>query len=90
MMQLTKLATETEKTANQFEEVYAELVSRNKIHRFNVYHGLGDIGLQEHKERPQIAGRTRDYLSTAAVGIKLKACIAACVNPSILQAAEGK
>ena len=53
------------------------MVRANKLFRFNVYHGLGEIGLDESKEIPQIAARTRTYLRDPEVTQKATACVTA-------------
>ena len=75
--QLVRIATETEETARAFLRSHEDLVRANKLFRFNVYHGLGEIGLDESKEIPQIAARTRTYLRDPEVTQKATACVTA-------------
>jgi predicted acylesterase/phospholipase RssA len=72
--QLKRIATETEQTAQRFLRVHSDLVSANQLFRFNVYHGLGTIGLDESKELAQIAARTRTYLREPEVSWKMLLC----------------
>jgi len=53
------------------------MVQANRLFRFNVYHGLGEIGLDESKEMAQIAARTRTYLRDPEVTRKATACVSA-------------
>ncbi|KIM96989.1 hypothetical protein OIDMADRAFT_105858 [Oidiodendron maius Zn] len=47
--QLVRIATETEETARAFLRSHEDMVRANKLFRFNVYHGLGEIGLDESR-----------------------------------------
>jgi hypothetical protein len=75
--QLVRIATETEETARAFLRSHEDMVLANRLFRFNVYHGLGEIGLDESKEMPQIAARTRTYLRDPEVTRKATECVAA-------------
>ncbi|CAH0035152.1 unnamed protein product [Clonostachys rhizophaga] len=75
--QLVHIATETEKTAREFLLDHEDMVKADRLFRFNVYHGLGDIGLDESKEIEQISARTRTYLRDPEVTRKAIACVSA-------------
>jgi hypothetical protein len=75
--QLVSIATETEETARSFLRVHEDMARANRLFRFNVYHGLGEIGLDESKEIPQIASRTRTYLRDPDITRKAIECVAA-------------
>lgn len=75
--QLVRIATETEETARAFSRVHGDMVGANRLFRFNVYHGLGEIGLDESREIAQIATRTRTYLRDPDVTRKAIACVTA-------------
>ncbi|MGK2896124.1 MAG: patatin-like phospholipase family protein, partial [Candidatus Saccharimonadales bacterium] len=47
---MTKILTQTERTANDFHQSHPEMVNNKSLFRFNVFHGLADIGLEEYKE----------------------------------------
>lgn len=75
VQQLKRIATETEQTAQRFLRAHPYLVSANQFFRFNVYHGLGTIGLDESKELAQMAARTRTYLREPEVSWKMSLCV---------------
>ncbi|KAG4257587.1 pfs [Fusarium proliferatum] len=55
---LTSLATETEKTAEQFRRDKSSLDDEGRYYRFNVSRGLEDVGLAESKKQREIAAAT--------------------------------
>jgi predicted acylesterase/phospholipase RssA len=69
---LTNLATETEKTAQQFLSDKRHLDDEGRYYRFNVDHGLEEIGLEESKKMDQIAAVTRLYVESQYR--QMKAC----------------
>ncbi|EJT68900.1 hypothetical protein GGTG_13563 [Gaeumannomyces tritici R3-111a-1] len=71
---LKELATETEKTAQQFHRDKSALDDEGRYYRFNVDHGLEEIGLEESKKKAEIAAATRRYIESQAVFKQMKAC----------------
>ncbi|KAK4031668.1 hypothetical protein C8A01DRAFT_51327 [Parachaetomium inaequale] len=71
---LKDLATETEKTAQQFHRDKSDLDDEGRYYRFNVDHGLEEIGLEESKKKTEIAAATRRYVESQAVFKQMKAC----------------
>ena len=61
---LAEIATDTEKVAREFEEEvkYRHGDEQPIYFRFNVQHGLEDIGLEEWHEMGRTYGVTRKYL----------------------------
>jgi hypothetical protein len=59
---IQKIVTETEKTDNDFFRAHKAMVDQNRLYRFNVFHGLADVGLEESKEKEKIANTTQTYL----------------------------
>ncbi|KAJ3574877.1 hypothetical protein NPX13_g4219 [Xylaria arbuscula] len=57
------IATDTEKTAQDFHTRHSALDSENIYFRFNVSTGLEDVGLEESKKRAVIAAATRSYVA---------------------------
>ncbi|KAJ5811278.1 hypothetical protein N7474_007579, partial [Penicillium riverlandense] len=55
---LKELATETEKTAEQFRRDKSSLDEQGRYYRFNVDHGLEHVGLEESKKKKEIAAAT--------------------------------
>lgn len=61
---LKTISTDTEKVAREFrEEMKSRYPKQNIYFRFNVQHGLGEIGLQEWKELDRTKIATQDYLN---------------------------
>ncbi|KAK3896647.1 acyl transferase/acyl hydrolase/lysophospholipase, partial [Staphylotrichum tortipilum] len=71
---LKDLATETEKTAQQFHRDKSHLDDEGRYYRFNVNRGLEEIGLEESKKRKEIAAATRRYVESQAVYKQMNAC----------------
>ncbi|KAL2196387.1 acyl transferase/acyl hydrolase/lysophospholipase [Corynascus similis CBS 632.67] len=71
---LRALATETEKTAEQFRREKSDLNDEGRYYRFNVDHGLEEIGLEESKKKKEIAAATRRYVESQAVFRQIQAC----------------
>jgi predicted acylesterase/phospholipase RssA len=71
---LVAIATETEKTAEQFRRERSVLDSTGRYYRFNVDRGLEDIGLEEAKKAKEMAAATRGYIQTHAVHKQMQAC----------------
>jgi hypothetical protein len=74
MVTLKKLATETERTAEQFRRLKSHLVDEGRYYRFNVDRGLEDVRLEESKKKDEIAWATRRYIAMDAVLEQMKAC----------------
>ena len=55
------VATETESTASQFVRDHDNLVKSNGYFRFNVIHGLEEVGLEEAEKAGVIAAATARY-----------------------------
>ncbi len=71
---LKDLATETEKTAQQFHRDKSNLDNEGRYYRFNVDRGLEGIGLEESKKNNEIAAATRRYLESQTVFKQMQAC----------------
>lgn len=71
---LKDLATETEKTAQQFHRDKSSLDDEGRYYRFNVDHGLEGIGLEESKRKNEIAAATRRYVESQTVFKQMRAC----------------
>jgi predicted acylesterase/phospholipase RssA len=69
------MVTETEKTANDFFIDNRDMVDRSFLFRFNVHHGLANVGLEEHKETATIAGATESYLMDGETALKVQKCV---------------
>lgn len=72
---LIALATETEQTAERFRRSKAHLDDAGCYFRFNVAHGLEEIGLEESKKKKDIAAATRRYVTSQEVLKQMTACV---------------
>lgn len=71
---LKDIATETERTAEAFHQEHAELDNSNRYFRFNVLHGLEDVGLEDAEQKSVIMAVTRRYARSAAVVRQMQIC----------------
>ncbi|KAJ6114828.1 hypothetical protein N7486_000606 [Penicillium sp. IBT 16267x] len=71
---LKELATETERTGEQFRRDKSSLDKEGRYYRFNVDHGLEHVGLEESKKNKEIAAATGRYIALQAVFKQMKAC----------------
>lgn len=58
---MKEITTETEKTHNDFFRSHCPILSENGLHRFNMFHGLVDIGLEEWKEKEKMTNVTETF-----------------------------
>lgn len=59
---LVDIATEAEKTAEKFYREHNEMFVGYRAFRFNVDHGLEDVGLEEYLKGDEILTATSDYM----------------------------
>ncbi|KAG7289879.1 hypothetical protein NEMBOFW57_006256 [Staphylotrichum longicolle] len=71
---LQELATETQKTAEQFRRDKSDLDNEGRYYRFDVDRGLEGVGLEESKKKKEIAAATLLYIESQAVFKQMKAC----------------
>lgn len=69
------ILTQTERTASDFHLRNPSMAQEKLLFRFNVIHGLAEVGLEEHKETGKIADATQSYVDTGEAGDKLKECV---------------
>jgi predicted acylesterase/phospholipase RssA len=69
------IVTETEQKAQDFSDNHRNLVDDNMLFRFNVYHGLKEVGLEEYKEIPAMADATETYLDHLDTRKQLRTCV---------------
>ncbi|KIW32267.1 uncharacterized protein PV07_03827 [Cladophialophora immunda] len=72
---LIKLATETERTADEFSEDHHHLIKEELFFRFNVTQGLQDIQLDEAKNMNTIVEATLAYLHKPMVANMVTRCV---------------
>lgn len=51
------------------------MVAEDRLFRFNVFHGLVDVGLEEWKEKEKIANSTQTYLENGETLRKVSLCV---------------
>ncbi|KAI9775931.1 MAG: hypothetical protein M1839_000720 [Geoglossum umbratile] len=59
---LKAISTETEETEKRFLKHHRNIGIGGRYFRYNVQHGLGDVGLDEHRKVAQIEAATERYL----------------------------
>ena len=59
---LAAIATETQKTHEEFEDEMKYQGNSSLYFRFNVWHGIQNVGLDEWKETDRIEVETSEYL----------------------------
>lgn len=71
---LIKIATDTEKTAEDFSRHHPRLCMEKRYFRFNVRKGLETVGLEEETKYREIISSTRLYLQAEEVHRLMTAC----------------
>ena len=71
---LVDLVTETEKTANEFASRWKGHLPAKRYFRFNVQHGLQDIGLAEYQKEGTMEAATVEYLEEAEQYFRVQDC----------------
>ena len=74
VLAMKDIVTQTERTADNFFRDHRQMVDQGYLYRFNVYHGLAEVGLEEYKEKAKIANATQTYLMLGEIGTKIRAC----------------
>jgi predicted acylesterase/phospholipase RssA len=72
---MKSIVTQTERTANDFFLSHQDMVEKQTLFRFNVYHGLAGVGLEEWKEKAKMADATQVYLMNGETRQKVRGCI---------------
>ena len=80
---ITKIVTGCDVVADDFYNASKAMVAEERYFRFSVIHGLGSIGLEEHKHIGEIVDQTQEYLSRGEPQTKLKRCIKALLQERI-------
>lgn len=77
---LVEIASETQETADRFRTGHSDLFQQKKCFRFNVTHGLENMGLEDFGRLDDISNAVDEYLRKENRPIKLKAVTARLVN----------
>jgi predicted acylesterase/phospholipase RssA len=73
------IAVETETTERRFSQNHERLGVGGRYFRYNVQQGLGNVGLDEHKEVPRIQVATKHYLELPQMEVVINAFVNARV-----------
>lgn len=71
---LVAIVTETEQTAERFQQHKAHLDETGRYYRFNVVRGLEEIGLEKSEKKKEIAAATHRYVASQEVFKQMRAC----------------
>lgn len=72
---LVDLATQTEHTERKFVDKWRQHFDEGRYFRFNVDHGLQNVGLAEYCEQGAIEAATDSYLDHRSQVVRLRDCI---------------
>lgn len=72
---MKNIVTQTERTADDFYRNHESMVTDDRLFRFNVLHGLADIGLAEWQEKAKMADSTQTYLENGETHQKATLCV---------------
>ncbi|KAK3170210.1 hypothetical protein OEA41_009596 [Lepraria neglecta] len=72
---LKDLVKDTEQTNQDFRAENNEMVRKGRLYRFNVTHGLTDVGLEEYRAVNKIAAVTDNYLDDPDIAEMVQACV---------------
>ena len=72
---VVQIATETENTERRFIARWARHFDDKRYFRFNVEHGLQEIGLEEYKKKGAMEAATEGYLTHTAQKFRVRDCI---------------
>ena len=72
---LKDIVTDSEQTSQDFEAANSSMVQSNRLYRFNVYHGLANVGLEEYKAANIISAHTNTYLDVPHVTRSVNTCV---------------
>lgn len=72
---LVGIATETEETERKFIARWARHYDEKRYFRFNVDHGLQEVGLAEYKEQGRMEATTDEYLRHSVQKFRVRDCI---------------
>jgi predicted acylesterase/phospholipase RssA len=81
---LKAIVIQTEATHQGFLHDHPRIIERNLFFRFNVYHGLAEVGLEEFKETAKIADATHNYLEEVDTRQRMRKCISMLLERPLL------
>lgn len=79
---LKKIVTETEDRSNAFRRRNKDMIAANRLFRFNVFHGLAEVGLAEHEAAGKVAAHTATYLKKYDTAREVELCASSLCETS--------
>lgn len=77
---LKHMAVQAELTADEFYHDHRYMTDNELLYRFNVFHGLAEVGLEEYKESRKIADATHAYMSSGETRRHWSKCLAKLIE----------
>ncbi len=74
---LKDIVLDADERSDRFRAAHPELIRSNRLFRFTVTQGLGDVGLEESKAVNRIAAYTENYLNNSEVVRTVEDCVKA-------------
>ena len=71
---LSRIATETEQTADSFQRTHSELDDNEQYFRFNVRNGLENVELEDSSQKDRVMSMTNRYIEISDVWKKIESC----------------
>lgn len=71
---LKKIVTDSEDRSNAFRKRNKDMIAANRLYRFNVFHGLADVGLAEHEAAGKVVAHTATYLKKYDTAREVELC----------------
>lgn len=71
---LIRIATDTQNTADAFRSAHLELEEDRQYFRFNIEHGLENVGLEDAAQANTIMAATRYYLDSPELKRQMQVC----------------
>ncbi|KAJ4291720.1 hypothetical protein N0V90_009615 [Kalmusia sp. IMI 367209] len=72
---LVQMATDTQQTASEFADFWRGPLDNGRYFRFDVQHGLQEVGLEEYKKKGDIQSMTRSYLAERENQQSVRDCV---------------
>ncbi|WEW56312.1 hypothetical protein PRK78_001755 [Emydomyces testavorans] len=72
---LKAIVLDSEAQSERFFKTRQSRVKEDRLFRFNVFHGLEGIGLEEYQEVARIAAATNSYLNLTDVRLRVETCV---------------
>lgn len=77
---LASIILDAESRSEVFFQANKPMLQSKRLFRFDVFHGLENIRLEEYKKVPEIATATNTYLNLATVNAQMHDCAASLIG----------